>query len=108
MLTELNSVVGAQLCENFYLKVQNNDDIDNNENESNNIVLTKGTGCYFFTLEEVQKLFVNHAGLEVLQLEYTTRVYKKSGKNARDCNKNGGGVVNRTRIWINGRFQKPI
>mmetsp|Transcript_32904 Transcript_32904/g.69236 ORF Transcript_32904/g.69236 Transcript_32904/m.69236 type:complete len:533 (-) Transcript_32904:82-1680(-) len=100
---QLNSVVGAQLCENFYVRgLDENDDEDRSENDS----ATKGTGCYFFDLEEVREFAVN-AGLEVLELEYITRVYKKSGKNGRDCSKNGG-VVNRTRLWVNGRFRKPV
>ena len=68
--------------------------------------ITKGVGCYFFALEEVRELFTD-AGLDAIQLEYVTRVYKKSGKNGRDCGKNGG-AVERRRVWINGRFRKPL
>lgn len=66
--------------------------------------MSTGTGCYFFELEEVRELFTN-AGLEVLQLEYDTRVTKKSGKNGRDCSRNGG-AVSRTRVCVSGRFRK--
>ena len=98
--TELNSVVGAQLCDNFYL--QGLDAEDHSENDST----TNGTGCYFFDLEEVRELITN-AGLEVLQLEYVTRIYKKSGKSGRNPSKNGG-AIERKRIWVHGKFCKPI
>ena len=97
---ELNSVVGAQLSENFFVRCEEVDD-DHNQTFS-----STGTGCYFFDLEEVRELFTN-AGLEVLQLEYVTRVTKKSGKNGRDCNRNGG-VASRTRRWVLGRFRKVL
>ena len=99
MHIELNSVVGAQICDNFYVRC----DDANNDRNSNGATLT-GTGCYFFDLDEVRELFTN-AGLEVLQLEYVTSVNKKSGKNGRDCSRNGG-AVSRTRVWVLGRFRK--
>ncbi|KAL9186261.1 hypothetical protein ACHAXT_005499 [Thalassiosira profunda] len=92
----LNSVVGAQLCDNFYVRGL----------DGSNSNISKGVGCYFFEQEEVRELFTD-AGLEVMQLEYVTRVYKKSGRNGRDCGKNGG-AVERRRVWINGRFRKPL
>ena len=90
-------MAGAQICENFY--VREFDDRDHGEDE----VATEGTGCYFFDLEEVREVFTN-AGLEVLHLERTTREYKKGGKSRRDCSENSG-AVNRTRVWIQGRFR---
>ena len=100
-MTELNSVVGAQLCDNFYACGPQNTDEKNDIKQSG----IKGTSCYFFDIEEVRELFTN-AGLEILQLEYVTHIYKKSGKKGRDCSKNGG-AVERRRILINGRFRKP-
>jgi SAM-dependent methyltransferase len=84
---QLNSIPGAQLHNNFYLR----DD--------------SSTGCYFFDLDEVRELFVG-AGLEVLQLEYTTRSYKKTGKSSKDLTKNGG-AAERKRIFVDARFRKP-
>ncbi len=96
---ELNSVVGSQLCDNFYVRGEE----DNNDRNRNGALLT-GTGCYFFELDEVRELFTN-AGLYIVELEYISRVTKKSGKNGRDCTRNGG-AVSRTRMWIRGRFRK--
>jgi len=96
---QLNSVVGAQLCDNFYVR-----GFDSSGQKESDFP-TDGTGCFFFDLEEVRQLFTS-AGLEVLQLEYVTRIYKKSGKNGRDCSKNGG-AVERRRIWVHGKFRKP-
>ena len=84
---QLNSIPGAQLHNNFYLR-----------DDSSEI------GCYFFDLDEVRELFVD-AGLEVLQLEYTTRTYKKTGKSSKDLSKNGG-AAERKRIFVDGRFRK--
>jgi len=100
-MAELNSIVGAKLCDNFYIRgLDGTGDEDHGKINS----ATKGTGCYFFDLEEVRELFTN-AGLEVLQLEYITRIHKKSGKHGRDCSKNGG-AIERRRVWVNGRFRK--
>jgi len=79
----LNSVVNAQLCDNFYVRGL--------DDRSSSI---KGTCCYFFELEEVRSLFTN-AGLEVIQLEYVTRIYK---------NKKDG--TSHKRNWVQGRFKK--
>ena len=62
----LNSVVGSRLCDNFYVK-RVNEDLE---------VPPRGTLCYFFDIEEVRELFTS-AGMEVLQLETLSRVYKK-------------------------------
>jgi len=78
----LNSVVNAQLCDNFYVR-----GLDDSSS-------AKGTCCYFFELDEVRSLFTN-AGLEVIQLEYITRIYK---------NKKDG--TSYKRIWVQGRFKK--
>lgn len=91
-------MVGARLCDNFYER-----GLDSPDEESNST--TNRTGCYFFDLQEVRQLFTS-AGLDVLQLDYVNRVYKKSGKNGRDCSRNGG-AVERRRIWVHGRFRKP-
>lgn len=56
-----------------------------------------------FLIEEVRELSTT-VGLEVLQLEYITRIFeKKSGKN----DTKNGGAVERRRIWLHGRFRKP-
>ena len=78
----LNSMVGSQLCDNFYVR-----GLDDSSS-------AKGTCCYFFDLGEVRSLFTN-AGMEVLQLEYVTRIYK---------NKKDG--TSHKRIWVQGRFKK--
>lgn len=100
---QLNSVSGAQLCNNFYLRGVDDGNGDESKGVNRNR-LEKGTGCYFFDLDEVRELF---AGLEVLQLESTTRTYKKTGKSAKDLTKNGG-ATERRRVWIQGRFRKPL
>lgn len=89
---QLNSVVGAQLCDNFYARGLD----DTNSSQGDDHSTTNGTGCYFFAIDEVKSLFTN-AGLEVLQLDYITRVYK---------NKSDG--TSRKRIWVQGRFSKPL
>jgi SAM-dependent methyltransferase len=54
-----------------------------------------GTKCYYFSLEDLDKLFVD-VGLQVLELYYLRRIYgnKASGETRR-------------RIWVQGRFVKP-
>eukprot|EP00956_Cyclotella_meneghiniana_P016038 scaffold25098_cov64-Cyclotella_meneghiniana.AAC.1 len=84
---QLSSSYGSQICDNFYFR---DDDT--------------GTAVYFFDLEEVRELFTT-AGFEVIQLEYITRPYSKTGKHATNLTVNGG-AVKRTRIWIHGRFRK--
>mmetsp|Transcript_9818 Transcript_9818/g.22979 ORF Transcript_9818/g.22979 Transcript_9818/m.22979 type:complete len:638 (-) Transcript_9818:861-2774(-) len=83
----LNTIVGSRLSDNFYLKRVNEDSLE---------VPPTGTLCYFFDLEEVRDLFTS-AGMEVLQLEKLSRVYKKKD----------GGAAERRRVWIHGRFRKP-
>lgn len=69
-----------------------------------------GTRCYYFTTEDVQRLFGKcdekeeggssnelGAGLEVLELKYVQRVYKNRSDDA-----------TRKRIWVQARFRKPI
>jgi methyltransferase-like protein 6 len=55
-----------------------------------------GTKCYYFSLEDLDRLF-GDAGLEVIELYYLRRLYgnKASGETRR-------------RIWVQGRFLKPI
>ena len=101
-MAELNSVVGAQLCDNFYIRGSED---ASTSNDDKSLCIKRTTACYFFDIDEVRELFTK-AGLEIMQLEYVTRVYKKSGKKGRDCSKNGG-AVERRRIWINGRFRIP-
>lgn len=90
---QLNSCYESRICDNFYFR----DDATSN-GEAN------GTAVYFFTLDEIHELFTS-AGFEVLQLEYITRPYSKSGKQSKNLSVNGG-AVKRTRIWVHGRFRK--
>lgn len=55
-----------------------------------------GTKCYYFTLEEVEHLFGNVAGLEILEVKYLRRVYENKSTGQR-----------RRRVWVQGRFQMP-
>ncbi|KAL7469933.1 hypothetical protein ACHAXS_010175 [Conticribra weissflogii] len=118
---QLNSVVGARLDDNFYVRgfEEENDETHDGTREVNSRTVDinksrgggpahslsmdapKGTVCYFFDLEEVRKLFMD-VGLEVIQLEYVTRVHKKSAKNG-----TANGANSRKRIWVHGRFRKP-
>jgi methyltransferase-like protein 6 len=54
-----------------------------------------GTSCYYFTLEEIQQLFEQYGGCQVLQLQYLQRVYI-----------NRATQQPRRRVWIQGRFIK--
>lgn len=54
------------------------------------------TKCYFFTTLELQNLFET-AGLEVIELHYVRRIYKNRALNA-----------TRRRVWVQGRFRKPL
>ena len=67
-----------------------------------------GTRCYYFTVEDVQRLFGKSkgsedgsesvgAGLDVLELKYVQRVYKNRSDDA-----------TRKRVWVQARFQKPL
>jgi len=55
-----------------------------------------GTKCFYFTTEDVTKLFEN-AGLEVLEVQYIRRIYMNYGTGAK-----------RRRVWVQGRFRKPL
>ena len=55
-----------------------------------------GTKCYYFSLDDLDKLF-GDVGLEVMELYYLRRLYG---------NKSSGET--RRRIWVQGRFLKPI
>lgn len=60
-----------------------------------------GTGCCYFELDDLRELFVNErAGddrLELLELDYVQRVYR-----------NRGDGTTRRRVWVQGRFRKPL
>ena len=56
-----------------------------------------GTKCYYFSLEDLERLFVSEAGLEVLELRYIRRIYK---------NRSTG--TTRRRVWVQARFRKPL
>ena len=60
-----------------------------------------GTGCYYFELDDLKDLFVNKDAndnkLELLELDYIQRVYR-----------NRGDGTTRRRVWIQGRFRKPL
>ena len=71
------------------------------DNELGNNFYRKGdgTGCYYFELEDLKDLFVNGKDdkLELLELDYIHRVYR-----------NRGDDTTRRRVWIQGRFRKPV
>ena len=54
-----------------------------------------GTKCFYFSLDDVRKLFEEKAGLNVLELKYLRRIYRNRGTNEV-----------RRRVWVQGRFQK--
>jgi methyltransferase-like protein 6 len=56
-----------------------------------------GTKCYYFTVEEVTQMFGSTGGLDVLEVVYLRRVYGNKASGQR-----------RRRVWVQGRFQKPI
>lgn len=68
-----------------------------------------GTRCYYFTTEDIDRLFgqkkksdcneeeYEGAGLEVLQLKYVQRLYKNRADDA-----------TRRRVWVQARFRKPL
>jgi methyltransferase-like protein 6 len=53
-----------------------------------------GTKCYYFTLDDVRKLF--STDLNIIELKYLRRIYHNKGIGQR-----------RRRVWVQGRFQKP-
>jgi SAM-dependent methyltransferase len=67
---------GKRLSDNFYRKHD-------------------GTRVYYFAVEDLKRLFVQQAGLQVLELDYIRRVY---------CNRATG--ERRRRVWVQGRFRK--
>ena len=56
-----------------------------------------GTKCYYFTLDDLKSLFVDYAGLEAIEVKTLRRAYpnKATGQERR-------------RVWVQGRFRKPI
>jgi len=84
---------------------------------NNFYVKSDGTRCYYFMLEDIAQLFGGNgnvtsignkdknedaaisagAGLEILELKYVQRVYK-----------NRANETSRRRIWVQGRFRKPL
>ena len=93
---KLGTQRGKGLGENFYVKHD-------------------GTRCYYFELNDLERLFGGHgadnenknenndgnkhvgAGLEILELKYIRRAYK-----------NRGTQTVRRRVWVQGRFRKPM
>lgn len=55
-----------------------------------------GTRCYYFTLDDLERLFVENAGLEKVDLKYIHRRYT-----------NRGDQTIRRRVWVQASFQKP-
>jgi methyltransferase-like protein 6 len=53
-----------------------------------------GTKCYYFTLDDVSKLF--STDLNIIELKYLRRIYHNKGIGQQ-----------RRRVWVQGRFQKP-
>ena len=62
--------------------------------DENTYVKQDGTICHYFSLQEIEELFVK-AGFKVLELEYIQRQYANRGE----------GKVRR-RIWCHAKFQK--
>lgn len=54
-----------------------------------------GTKCYYFTLEDLEAIFVKQLQMMPLELNYIRRVYK---------NRQSG--QSRRRVWVQARFQK--
>lgn len=67
-----------RLSENFYVK-------------------SDGTRCFYFSLEDLERLFITHAGLELLELKHICRIYK-----------NRANEEKRRRVWVQCRFRKPL
>ena len=55
-----------------------------------------GTKCYYFELENLQRLFRDILGMHAIELKYLRRVYD-----------NKATTQVRRRIWVQGRFRKP-
>eukprot|EP00536_Pseudo-nitzschia_multiseries_P007075 jgi/Psemu1/255921/estExt_Genewise1Plus.C_1600021 len=56
-----------------------------------------GTKCYYFALEDLQRLFCDLLGMNAIELKYLRRVYG-----------NKATTQVRRRIWVQGRFRKPL
>mmetsp|Transcript_12779 Transcript_12779/g.29894 ORF Transcript_12779/g.29894 Transcript_12779/m.29894 type:complete len:345 (-) Transcript_12779:47-1081(-) len=56
-----------------------------------------GTKCYYFELEDLQRLFCDLLGMDVMELKYLRRAYD-----------NKATTQIRRRIWVQGRFRKPL
>ena len=69
---------GRLLSENYYRKAD-------------------GTTCFYFTTEDLVRLCCRHGGLEVLECKYLRRIYKNRSSNE-----------TRRRVWVQGRFRKPV
>jgi SAM-dependent methyltransferase len=55
------------------------------------------TKCYYFTTEDLIRLFGDELGLEVLECAYIQRQYQNRGQGVR-----------RRRVWVQARFRKPL
>lgn len=56
-----------------------------------------GTKCYYFELEDLERLFCETLGMDAVELKYLRRVYD-----------NKATTQVRRRIWVQGRFRKPL
>lgn len=56
-----------------------------------------GTKCFYFTLEELRNLFVEHCGLEELELRYLCKLFENRSQQTK-----------RKRVWVSARFRKAL
>jgi methyltransferase-like protein 6 len=56
-----------------------------------------GTKCFYFSLHDLERLFVQEAGLDMLELDYIRRVYSNRAQQS-----------TRRRVWVHARFRKPL
>lgn len=56
-----------------------------------------GTKCYYFTLEDLERIFCENLGMVALELKYLRRVYG-----------NKATTKVRRRVWVQGRFRKAL
>ena len=56
-----------------------------------------GTKCYYFSLEDLERIFCDGLRTKALELKYLRRIYG-----------NKATTQVRRRIWVQGRFQKPL
>ena len=73
---KLGTSRSKQISDNFYVK-------------------SDGTRCYYFTTDDLHRLFVENAGMKVLELRYLRRVYQNRAQNQQ-----------RRRVWVQARFEK--